>query len=520
MDGAQSVASLPKDWMAERASLACLMRANDEAASNMLFRLREEWYDNGLHREAFVQIRQLRTEGRATDLVMLRSRLLSAKIEERAADELCENLSGLVPAWNIWKGYAEILEDRHARRKMIESAQLMRTAAMNLDKPWKASLEQTEASLFELHVQNSHRGMVHVGNLAIEVAEEINQVIANRGHVTNGLALGMTAIDRALMGLKPGFYVVAARPSTGKTVFGCQILLNVGLGSEMAGDYKEFRQDATPCGFFSLETRDANLVKRMVLNRAKISIQKSRDGLGVTREQQDALTQAVRQLVDSKIYVEAAFGMTIQQLRAKARLAVARYGLKLIVIDYLQLLGSSSRGAVGNRNQAMIDVSTGLKELAEELQIPVISLAQVNRDGADKLRPNMADIKDSGQIEQDADGIFILCRAPEWAGKDDPEDAPWGWIGVDLVKNKDGPTTSGVDPFVLRFDKEFFRMESVDDAFLSNNKAKHQKGYHQEEERKSEGKKPWKPAGPQRQPRQRRDREPQLGEIMQPPPED
>ena len=174
--------------------------------------------------------------------------------------------------------------------------------------------------------------------------------------------------------------------------------------------------------------------------------------------------------------------MSIQELRATARMMVARHGIKLIIVDYLQLLTSSSKAAQYSRQAMIAEVSTGLKHLAHEFDISVIALAQLNRDG-DKARPSMADLRESGQIEQDADYIGMICDAGQ--GGDEDEVSADEFMGLDIAKNKDGPTTTDGTPMVLYFDKSIFRLRSWTDSLLSNNTAKYQAGYD-----KPKGKKP------------------------------
>jgi replicative DNA helicase len=332
--------------------------------------------------------------------------------------------------------------------------------------------------LFNLHEQSSRKGTRHVREVLQPVVDEIIEQYQNKGHIASGLQLGLTDLDRVLNGLKTGLFVIAARPSKGKTVLACQIALNVGCGM---GHYKEFRQDRKPVLFFSLETTDRALTRRMLFNRWTVPISQARTGL-MSRIQQDDLQRAVGELKGSEIYLHESFGMSIQELRATARMMVARHGIKLIIVDYLQLLTSSSKAAQYSRQAMIAEVSTGLKHLAHEFDISVIALAQLNRDG-DKARPSMADLRESGQIEQDADYIGMICDAGQ--GGDEDEVSADEFMGLDIAKNKDGPTTTDGTPMVLYFDKSIFRLRSWTDSLLSNNTAKYQAGYD-----KPKGKKP------------------------------
>jgi replicative DNA helicase len=287
------------------------------------------------------------------------------------------------------------------------------------------------------------------------------------------MQLGFTDLDRVTMGVKTGLFVIAARPSRGKTVLACQIALNVALGR---GHYHEFNQGPLPVLFFSLETTDRALTRRMLLNQWTVPISKARDGL-MSRAEKDKLGVSVQDLARAPIYLHESFGMSIQELRATARMQIARNGIKLILVDYLQLLSSRTKRAAMSRQIEIAEISMGLKHLAHEFDIPVIALAQLNRDG-DKARPGMADLRESGQIEQDADYIGMICDAPESLTQgEDGLPSEQEYMGFDLAKNKDGPTTTDGAPLVFPFDKSIFRLRSWSDSLLSNDARDYQAGY-------------------------------------------
>lgn len=376
------------------------------------------------------------------------------------------------------KHWFEELQDMALRRLLLAKADLLKEAALDYTKTWKEALETAESELFNVHAQTSHKGMVHVSKLLPTVAAEIEKTLNARGHVTNGFATGFTALDRMTMGIQPGVFVIGARPSMGKTAAMMQIALNGALGM---GDYFEYNQEPQRVGVFSLETNDVALVKRGLLNLATLNLRRVRDGL-MSRTQQDLLKREYDRLFTSGMYVEACYGLSIQDFRAKARMYVKRYGLKALFIDYLQLMTSTGPGAKQSKQAEIGECSVGIKHLAHELQVPIFVLAQLNRDAGETTRPKMHQLKDCGQIEQDADYIGLLCDAPESASANDPEDCPWSYLGFDLVKQKDGPTTGGGEPLALRFDKEYFRLTSLESRMYGPNGEEPE---HQEPRRKT-----------------------------------
>lgn len=357
-----------------------------------------------------------------------------------------------------------ILEGMAARRMLLRQSDALKLAALDYTQDWKDCLMQAEAALFDVHNKSSHEGMVPIKKLVKKAVEEIQQTVFRKGHVTSGVATGMTTFDRMTMGLKAGLHFIAARPSKGKTTILLQMALNMAMG---LGDYPEFDQPPLEVGIFSLETDGVALTKRALLNLAKINLQKCRDG-NISRAALQDLVDKAQKLTEANIFIEACYGLSIQDLRSRLRMLVKRFRLKIIFIDYLQLMTSASRRAKDNRQLEIAEISLGLKQAAGELGIPIVCLAQLNRDG-DVARPKLSHLRESGQVEQDADSVSMICEPPERVSENDPEDCPWTYMGLDILKQKDGPTTTDGEPIALRFDKEFFRLTSIDEKLYSNN---------------------------------------------------
>jgi replicative DNA helicase len=472
--------ALPESPESERWLLSLLLNALDGGTLGEVWqehgrKLRNDLFNHSGLRTVYLLIEELAVSGQRADVITFTGLL-------RQRDELelvggAAVITELFAATSVTSGllahHIAVLEEMRARRGMLRAAWSMAASAKDTTAPWKAAIEKAEGDLFNLHEQNTKRGTRHIRECVGEVVEEINQAFENRGHIAGGMALGFTDLDRVTMGLKTGLFVIAARPSRGKTVLACQIALNVGMGN---GHYKEFKQEAQPVLFFSLETTDRALTRRMLLNQWTVPISQARSGL-MSRNDQQTLQESILRLKRSHIYLHESFGMSIQELRATARMMIARHGIKLVIVDYLQLLSSSTKRAAMSRQIEIAEISMGLKHLAHEFDIPVIALAQLNRDG-DKARPSMADLRESGQIEQDADYIGMICDAPEGLGEgDNGEPAQDEFMGFDLAKNKDGPTTTDGAPLVFYFDKSIFRLRSWTDSLLSNDAAKYQAAY-------------------------------------------
>lgn len=429
----------------------------------------------------YLEIEELAVSGQSMDCVSFTGLLRTRGVLDAVGgvSQISDWFQVAMVTDSLLEHHLAVLEQYRMRRGMVKAAWSMVSAAKDTTADCKQALERAEGDLFNLHEQTSKRGTRHIREVLPSVCDEINMAYQNKGHIAGGLQLGFTDLDRVTMGLKTGLFVIAARPSRGKTVLACQIAINVGTGT---GHYKEFQQAPVPILFFSLETTDRALTRRMLLNQWSVPISQARTGM-MNREVQHAMGDAVTRLAKSQIYLHESFGMSIQELRATARMLIQRMpdrtdGLPkcLVLIDYLQLLSSNTKRAAMSRQTEIQEISTGLKHLAHEFDIPVVSLAQLNRDG-DKARPGMADLRESGQIEQDADYIGIICDPPEGFGSRDGQPSEDEFMGFDLAKNKDGPVTTDGNPLVFYFDKPIFRLRSWTDSLYSNNPSNYQAGY-------------------------------------------
>ncbi len=471
---------MPWDEEAEKGMLSCLLQDPARWMSESITKLPPEAFYHVAHETIYRRLIVLHDRQAPIELVSVSNALRDAEeLDKVGGPAYVSDLFVFIPVTSHWAYYlAIILNKWHLRRVMATAQSIMDDARRfgheDTDTDLPQFVGRCEQRLFEIYQElaekTSRRGLVPVSAIMPEVLDQMEKAMASRGHTTRGIATGLTALDRITLGIEAGMFVIGARPSKGKTALVMQMALNIGLGQ---GDYPEFRQEPLPVGIFSLETNDANLVRRGLLNLAGINMNRLRDGFMSDQEKAQLIASA-RQLNRSNIYVEACYGLTIQELRAKARNAVRKHGLRCLIIDYLQLMQTDSAvRKTGNRQAELAEISIGVKMLSHELDIPIFVLAQLNREG-DCPRPKMSQIRDCGQIEQDADYCALLCDAPDWIGRDDPEDAPWTYVGLDIAKQKDGATTLHTDPLPIRFDKEFFRMSSVDEKLFSNNPDKRQ----------------------------------------------
>jgi len=278
-------------------------------------------------------------------------------------------------------------------------------------------------------------GIRSLSQHVMEAIDSIEYMLAHPGQL-RGLPSGYAKLDTMTSGLQGGeMFVIAARPSMGKTSLAMNIV------EYIAVDF------AAPCAVFSLEMSATMLVRRLLVSRARLSMSDLTRGL-LNRAQQDALARATRDLQKSQIFIDDTPGLDVMELRAKARRLKKQFGIKMIAIDYLQLLTSGSRRAKDNRQIEIAEISAGIKGLAKELNVPIIVLAQLNRavESRKGQRPVLSDLRESGSIEQDADMVGLLTRT-DYAGakmevdedkEEDPEKK--GDALLIIAKNRNGPT--------------------------------------------------------------------------------
>jgi replicative DNA helicase len=278
---------------------------------------------------------------------------------------------------------------------------------------------------------------VHV----MDAIESIQQMLEHPGQL-RGISSGYQLLDKMSSGLQGGeMFVIAARPSMGKTSLAMNIVEHVAVDQGKA------------VGVFSLEMSATMLVRRLLVSRAGLSMQELSQGL-LSHGQQAALAKTTRELQKAQIFIDDTPGLDVLEMRAKARRLKKQHNIGLIMIDYLQLVTSSSRRAKDNRQIEIAEISAGIKGLAKELNLPVIVLAQLNRavESRKGQRPVLSDLRESGSIEQDADLVGLLTRedyagAKMEVGDEETEARKKGQAVLILAKNRNGPT----DDVPLRF---------------------------------------------------------------------
>lgn len=389
-------------------------------------------------------------DGRPIDLPVITHELhLSGELDKLGGPSaLAEIVDNALPSVTLLDDYFARLVAMRQRRQLIRAAETLLTEARDGGIEPETALGHAQGNLLEVLgvTAKNARSLKQVG---IDVMKDIDNANRNRGHVTRGLATGYVDLDRQLMGLTPGaLMVIGGRPAMGKSTLLMNIAENIAL-------------DGHGVLVFTLEMPDKQLVNRMLVGGAQIELQKSRSGmfgqgeLGKIRERYAKLAAAPMWIYDQP-------GLTIGEIRARTRMMCARHVIKAVFIDYLQLVKGDSRRGRENRVLEIKEIANGMKNMALEESITCVTAAQLNRAAEDRRdhKPMMADLRESGDIEQEADIIGLLRRPgyyakkaadaqgkgqknyiPGWDGTDDADTDPDDDRAyLDLAKNRDGPT--------------------------------------------------------------------------------
>ena len=383
----------------------------------------EDFYDKtmGVYFETLCEMFR---QGIEVDTVTARERLEQKNLpEEMYSLEFFSNLIDSVPSSANVRYYANIVREKSKLRRFIAVSEEM-TGKAYLDKEDSAELfQKAEKDLFTLFQERETSEITPISEVVVKALQNIEAAYKNKGSVT-GIPTGFIDLDYKTAGLQPSdLILIAARPSMGKTAF----VLNL-------ADYIAVRNHI-PTAIFSLEMNEVSLVNRLLAMNSHVDAQKIRTGNLEDNDWSDLVTSA-RILGDSSLMIDATPGISITELQSKCRKMKLEKDLKLVIIDYLQLMTGGSKHAE-SRQQEVSDISRALKALAREINCPVIALSQLSRnvESRDDKRPILSDLRDSGAIEQDADVVMFLYR-DEYYHKDSPEA---GITEVIIGKQRNGP---------------------------------------------------------------------------------
>lgn len=348
--------------------------------------------------------------------------------------------------------HAKILAQKYLARQLISFASVIETKAFDETVDVDELMQEAEGSLFELSQKNMRQDYTQIDPVVKQAVEILQKAAANKGGLT-GIPTGYTKLDDYTSGWqRSDLVIIAGRPAMGKTSFALSLAKNIAV------DYD------TPIAFFSLEMNNVQLVNRLISNVCEIEGKKILNGQ-LDDEEWKRLDKNVRKLQAAPIYVDDTPGMSIFELRTKARRLVREKGVKVIMIDYLQLMNANG-ARFGSRQEEVSTISRSLKGLAKELDIPVLALSQLNRtvegrEGIEGKRPQLSDLRESGAIEQDADMVLFVHR-PEYYRifTDEKGNDLHGKAQIIIAKHRKG----GTGDVLLNFRGGFTRFENPTDS--------------------------------------------------------
>ncbi|MEI6278710.1 MAG: replicative DNA helicase [Verrucomicrobiae bacterium] len=385
------------------------------------------------HQKIFEILVEMRNAGKPIDLITFTQILEDRKLlDEVGGASAVTDLLTFVPTAANADYYREILVEKHLLRKVISVCTEYAARSYEEQGDVKMLLDAVEANILKIGEERVSTAMPTMKEMVNDAIISIETLVKNKGGIT-GLSTGFRTLDNMTSGLHAGeMFVIAARPSMGKTALAMNIAEHVALDA------------GKPVAVFSLEMSSPQLVQRLLCSRARVNSKSLRDGF-IAKPEMASIGVAAGVLSKARMFVDDTPGLSILELRAKARRLKNREGIELVVIDYLQLLRSTSRRAQDNRQIEISEISNGVKALAKELKIPVIVLAQLNRNpeqrtGDNKGRPRLSDLRESGSIEQDADVVTLLVREKYYAEDDEARKEAEGKATLIIAKQRNGPT--------------------------------------------------------------------------------
>src|SRR5881392_2438828 len=436
----------PHSVEAEQGVLGSMLLSPREAIGECVEKINEEYFYVPAHQTIYTVLVELWNAGQAIDLItftqVLRDRNL---LESLGGAAFITDLFTFVPTAANVQYYLDIVRDKYILREIIAAATESVRRAYEEQDEVNNLLDEVEQKIFAVGDDRFKGQMLSMKDQVMEAIEAIEKLYERKGGIT-GISTGFIEFDRMTSGLHPAeMIVIAARPSMGKTALVMNIAEHVAINEKL------------PVGVFSLEMSSQQLVQRLLCSRARVNLQKVRDGFLGERDF-PSLTAAASKLAEAKIFIDDSAGLSILELRAKARRLKAQQDVQLLIVDYLQLLRSTSRRAQDNRQLEISEISAGIKGLAKELKIPIVVVAQLNRQPEARSggKPRLSDLRESGSIEQDADLVGLLVRPELYEEDEEARVEKAGEAELIIAKQRNGP----VGEIPLTFLKEYTRFET------------------------------------------------------------
>ncbi|MBP5258331.1 MAG: replicative DNA helicase [Prevotella sp.] len=442
----------PQALEIERVVLGALMIDKDAFSMVSEILTAESFYEKR-NQMVYQAVSNLNMEDRPVDMMTVIEQLKKdGNLEQVGGSAYIIELTSQVASSAHIEYHAKILAQKHLARQLISYASIIETKAFDETQDVDVLMQEAEGKLFEISQKNMSKDYQRIDEV-LEQAQNILMKAANKSGGLTGVPTGYTKLDEITSGWQSSdLVIIAGRPAMGKTSFALSLAKNIAV------DYQ------VPIAFFSLEMNSVQLANRLISNVCEISGKKMLNGQ-LLPDEWERFDKNLRKLQTAPIYVDDTPALSVFELRTKARRLYKEHGVRVIMIDYLQLMNASGM-RFGNRQEEVSTISRSLKGLAKELDIPILALSQLNRtvenrEGMEGKRPQLSDLRESGAIEQDADMVMFVHR-PEYYRifQDEKGNDLRGKAQIIIAKHRKGSTGD----VLLRFQGEFTRFADPDDG--------------------------------------------------------
>lgn len=420
---------MPNDIIAEQCVLGSMFFSK-KALQACIESLNKDLFYDDRHAKIFDCIKDLAEAGKPIDLTIVTSELNNRKqLTSIGGVEYLSELTTIVPSAANVEEYIKIVEEKAVRRRLIETAIAIETDGYNWQDSLNELLDKSEKNMMSLSKARSGSEFRPIQEVLFKTQANLEKLSQTKGDIT-GIPTGFYDLDKLTSGLHESqLIIIAARPAMGKTAFALNLVTNVAMNT------------GKKVALFNLEMGAEQLAMRMLSSAGQINGRSLASGK-LEHNDWKRVNEAISRLAETNIYIDDTPGITIGEIRAKARRLAAEGDLAMVLIDYLQLISIDSRYA-GNRQQEISEISRSLKTLAMELKIPVVALAQLSRsvDSRDDKRPILSDLRESGSIEQDADIVAFLYR-DDYYNKESAIDENTSKSEFIMRKHRNGPTST------------------------------------------------------------------------------
>jgi replicative DNA helicase len=439
---------LPANLEAERSVLAaCIL--NNDAVDEIATQLKPENFSTFSHQTIFQAILDINESHRPVDQITLAERLQAmGQLDAVGGRSYLMELANNMLALTNWRSHMEIVKRTSIQRDLVYASADITALAYDAPDNINEVVEQAEKILFDVTEKRVSTTFHSITDLLTQAFADINDLVSNRDKLA-GVPTGFADVDRLFWGLRGGdLIILAARPAVGKTSFA----LNVATNAAKAG---------FPVAFFSLEMGANQLVQRVLCSEAGVNLSRLRSGQ-INDGDWEALMSATSTLSNIEFYIDDTPGLSLMEMRAKARRQLRDRQKGLIILDYLQLMQPPHARRDGNRAVEVAEISRGLKVLAKELDMPIIALSQLSRavEMRGNKRPMLSDLRESGSIEQDADIVMFLDRSMDEAEAESDGRPDLGTAELIVAKHRNGATRD----ITLAFNPEYTRFGNYIDA--------------------------------------------------------